>query len=450
MTEFNIIPGDIPLPLPTGGLEFMEPFFHGLLIVSWVVHILFINVLLGASLASVYFNSKGVKEKNPVLDRVGYLLTTPVTISENMGALWGVAPLLLVSILITPLFYSASIMNSPHWLHIIYGNIVAFLLSYLYKYTWHTLKNRKTLHIFIGVVGVALFFTLPLAFMSTVQLSMTPSTWTYDTRFWDILLRPDTFFRLVHFYLATFAVTGLFMLVYGMYKRRSKDATEREAGVILTRTGKSWFVIPTVLNFFVGPLVLFSFPDYGIEAFFKNGYYLLIVLAVVFAIFAVYQLLKDFFNDNLSDRRVWTVVGVMLVVIISMASLRHGMRMGLIEPVLEASAAKTELFQKESMAAFEEAESKPKTFTQADSYPGKVLAEKHGCLACHSERVKIVGPSYREVAARNYSAEQMVELVQNPKPENWPGYMPMPPMPQVPVEDIRVIAEWINMLKTEE
>jgi cytochrome c len=445
--HFKIIPGDIPLPLPTMGLDFMEPFFHGLLIVSWVVHILFINVLLGASFASVYFNSKGAKEKNPVFDRVGYLLTTPVTISENMGALWGVAPLLLVSILITPLFYSASIMNSPHWLHIIYGNIVAFLLSYLYKYTWHTLEHRKTLHIFIGVVGVALFFTLPLAFMSTVQLAMTPSTWTYNTHFWDILLRSDTIFRLVHFYLATFAVTGVFMLVYGMFKRRSADATDHEAGIILTRTGKSWFLIPTVLNFFIGPLVLFSFPDYGIEAFFNNGYHWLILLTVVLAVFAVYQLLKDFFNDDLPPARVWTIVAVMLVAIISMASLRHGMRMGLVGPVLAASKAKTDTFQKESLAAFEEAKNAPKPVPKADMHPGQALAEKHGCLACHNPLVKVVGPAYKDVAAKGYSADQIVVLVHSPKPENWPGFMPMPPMAQVPAEDIKQIAVWINSLK---
>jgi len=447
MTDFRIIPGDIPLPLPTMGLDFMEPFFHGLLVVAWVVHILFINVLLGASLASVYFNSKGAKEKNSVLDRVAYLLTTPVTISENMGALWGVAPLLLVSILITPLFYSASIMNSPHWLHIIYGNIAAFLLSYLYKYTWHTLEYRKSLHIFIGAVGVALFFTLPWAFMATVQLAMTPSTWTYNTHFWDVLLRSDTFFRLVHFYLATFAVTGVFMLVYGMYKRRSADATDRAAAVILTRTGKSWFIIPTVLNFFIGPLVLFSFPDYGVEAFFENGYYWLIILTVVLALFALYQLLKDFFNDDLPPARVWTVVGVMLIAIISMASLRHGMRMGLIKPVLEASHAKTELFQKESLVAFEEAKNITKPEVVAAIHPGQALADKHGCLACHNPQIKVIGPAYKEVAAKGYSAEQIVELVHAPKPANWPGYMPMPPMPQVPAEDIKQIADWINGLK---
>src|SRR5512145_119498 len=142
---FNFIPGDIPLPLPTGGLEFLNYVFQGLLVVSWVVHILFINVLLGASFASVYFNKRGARENNPVFDRVGYLLTTPVTISENMGALWGVAPLLLISVLFTPLFYSAAVMNSPQWLHIIYGNIVAFLCSYLYKFTWHRLEDRKSL-----------------------------------------------------------------------------------------------------------------------------------------------------------------------------------------------------------------------------------------------------------------------------------------------------------------
>lgn len=445
--KFNIIPGDIPLPLPTGGLEFMEPFFHGLLIVAWVVHILFINVLLGASLASVYFNKKGVKENNPVFDRVGYLLTTPVTICENMGALWGVAPLLLVSILITPLFYSASIMNSPHWLHIIYGNIVAFLLSYLYKYSWHKLEHRKSLHIFIGTVAVVLFFTLPLAFMSTVQLAMTPSTWTFNTHFWDVLLRSDTFFRLVHFYLASFAVTGVFMLVYGMYKRKSSNVQEREAGVILTRTGKSWFIIPTILNFFIGPLVLFSFPSYGIEAFFNNGYQWLIVLTIILAVYAVYQLLKDFFNDNLPPARVWTVVGVMLIAIISEASLRHGMRMGLISPVLAASKAKTEVFQRESLAAFEEAKNAPKQVADAATPAGKALADKHGCLACHGADQKIIGPAYKDVAAKNYTPEQIVALVHAPNPGNWPGFIPMPPMPQVPADDIKQIAEWINGLK---
>jgi cytochrome c551/c552 len=79
-----------------------------------------------------------------------------------------------------------------------------------------------------------------------------------------------------------------------------------------------------------------------------------------------------------------------------------------------------------------------------------VLAAKHGCLVCHGILEKIVGPAYRDIAARGYSSDQVIELVHKPKPENWPGFMPMPPMPQVPAEEIRLIAEWINTLKTAE
>lgn len=444
--NFNMIPNDIPLPLPDGGLSFMEPFFHILLVVSWLVHILFINVLIGASVGSVYFNSKGVRTNQPVFDRVGYLLTTPVTISENMGALWGVAPLLLVSVLFTPLFYSASIMNSPHWLHIIYGNIAAFLLSYLYKFTWHTLEHRKSLHLVIGMISVGLFLTLPLAFMATVQLYMTPTTWTYETHFWDALLRPDTFFRLLHFYFASFAVTGIFMLVYGYFKRNSAEELDRQAGEILVATGKSWFLIPTMLNFFVGPLVLFSFPSYGLEAFFNSGYYWLIIIAIVLAIWMVYLLLKDFLNNDLPAKKVWTVVSLMFVVVLSMAFLRHGMRVSLVEPAMAEAKARSLDFQKRAHEAKLNAETAAKTKPVVQATSGEALANKYGCLACHAVDTKIIGPSYREVSRRGYDQAKIMELVANPQPTNWQGYPPMPPM-RVPTEDLKLIADWINSLK---
>ncbi|MBF0417869.1 MAG: cytochrome C [Magnetococcales bacterium] len=445
--DFNFIPGDIPLPLPTGGFEFLHYVFHGLLVVSWVVHILFINVLLGASLASVYFNKRGARENNPVLDRVAYLLTTPVTISENMGALWGVAPLLLISVLYTPLFYSAALMNSPQWLHIIYGNIVAFLCSYLYKYTWHTLHERKSLHVTIGTISVLLFYTLPPVFMATVQLYITPSTWTQEHTFWNALFRSDTLFRLAHFYLASFAVSGVFMLIYGYFKRKAADETDRAAGAILIRTGKSWFVVPTVLNLFIGPLALFHFPAYGLEAFFNSGYHWGIVLTVILSIYAMTQLAKEFMKDDISAAKVWTVTAIMAIAIISMATIRHGMRISLVTPVMAASVSKSEAFQNEAKAAYDAAKLIPVATT--DGPRGKQLAEQHGCLGCHAEREKLVGPSYADVAQRGYDANKILALVRQPIPSNWPTFAetPMPPMPDVPEADVREIAVWINTLK---
>jgi len=74
------------------------------------------------------------------------------------------------------------------------------------------------------------------------------------------------------------------------------------------------------------------------------------------------------------------------------------------------------------------------------------LLNKHACLACHNPYDKVIGPAYAEVAKKNYSVDQIVELVHAPKPEHWPGFPPMAPMTHVPKADIAIIATWINTL----
>lgn len=74
------------------------------------------------------------------------------------------------------------------------------------------------------------------------------------------------------------------------------------------------------------------------------------------------------------------------------------------------------------------------------------LLNKHTCLTCHAATEKIVGPAYTEVAKLTYTDEQIVALIKAPKPEHWPDYPPMAPLPNVPDEDALKIAAWINSL----
>jgi cytochrome c551/c552 len=98
--------------------------------------------------------------------------------------------------------------------------------------------------------------------------------------------------------------------------------------------------------------------------------------------------------------------------------------------------------------------SKAVTAPAADAKPKRkpvpaevsALLNKHACFACHQAYDKVIGPAYVEVAKKKYSADQIVELVHKPKPENWPGYPPMAPMAHVPKAEIVVIANWINSL----
>lgn len=75
------------------------------------------------------------------------------------------------------------------------------------------------------------------------------------------------------------------------------------------------------------------------------------------------------------------------------------------------------------------------------------LLQKNTCLACHKKSERAVGPSYKEVAARKYSNAKIVDLIYNPKPENWPGLTPMAPMTNVTKADAAKIAAWINSLE---
>jgi len=74
------------------------------------------------------------------------------------------------------------------------------------------------------------------------------------------------------------------------------------------------------------------------------------------------------------------------------------------------------------------------------------LLNKNTCSACHKPYDRLVGPAYSEVAKKNYSVAQIVELVYKPKPENWPGYPPMMAMAQVPKAEVEKIGKWINSL----
>jgi cytochrome c len=77
----------------------------------------------------------------------------------------------------------------------------------------------------------------------------------------------------------------------------------------------------------------------------------------------------------------------------------------------------------------------------------QALAQKSGCLACHAVDKKILGPAYRDVAAKyKGQADAEAKLVAKVKKGGsgvW-GPIPMPPMsPQIKDEDIKTLVKWV-------
>ena len=75
------------------------------------------------------------------------------------------------------------------------------------------------------------------------------------------------------------------------------------------------------------------------------------------------------------------------------------------------------------------------------------LLVKHTCFTCHKTDVKLIGPSWMEIASKGLKKAELVQAVYAPDQSRWPGYPPMMPMPQVPKKDAEKIADWIVKLK---
>src|SRR5688572_23673897 len=61
----------------------------------------------------------------------------------------------------------------------------------------------------------------------------------------------------------------------------------------------------------------------------------------------------------------------------------------------------------------------------------KVILKKNQCIACHREKDPLVGPSFEQIAKKEYSSQQLLKLIRTPQPSNWPGYPPMPPVKSI-------------------
>ena len=83
---------------------------------------------------------------------------------------------------------------------------------------------------------------------------------------------------------------------------------------------------------------------------------------------------------------------------------------------------------------------------KVDMAAGQALAQKSGCMACHSVDKKIVGPGFKEVAAKykgNKKAEEMlIAKVTKGGSGAW-GTVPMPANPKVAPADMKTLVQWV-------
>ncbi len=89
-------------------------------------------------------------------------------------------------------------------------------------------------------------------------------------------------------------------------------------------------------------------------------------------------------------------------------------------------------------------------FASAPAWADQALAQSKNCMACHSVDKKVVGPAFKDVAAKFGSqagaADMLAQKILKGSSGVW-GPVPMPANTQVSEADAKKLAAWVLSLK---
>lgn len=440
MIEFFLaqtpIPKNIPLPLPLP-----EWLLVGVLVFSFLVHILFVNLMVGGTLLTFLSQLKGLKE--PDYDTLAHEIAKTITVNKSMAVVMGVAPLLAINTLYTVYFYSANALTGLFWISIIPLVTVAFLLTYPHKYLWDKLKDNKGLHISMIGVAAGIFLFIPLIFLTNINLMLYPEKWGSVQGFASALFLQNVFPRYFHFIFASLAATGLFLFYYfGRKEFRFEEKFTTLDRYEVRKRMYSLAFMATLLQFVAGPLVLLTLPSKAISW----SLILVIGFGASLGLISLVWMWKGLTGPKEEIGKDFLKVTVTLgFVVVLMGSGRHIVRANALNPHIAMVAEKTAEYEKlvkEAQKADSSSKGSKGSDPQNDAVHGEEVFNQN-CAACHQRNVKLVGPPVLEMVKiyRN-DPNGLKAWIRNPGKKR-DGYPQMPGFAQLPDKDLESLSKYI-------
>lgn len=430
------VPRNIPLELPVP-----EWLLVSLLIVSFLLHIIFVNLMIGGTLLTLWCQIKGLRDND--YHNLAHEISRTITVNKSLAVVLGVAPLLSISALYATYFYSATSLTGGMWIAIIPLVTVAFLLTYLNKYTWHTLDKNKPLSIAIIAAASLLFLFIPLIFLVNINLMLFPEKWGLIKGFFSALLLPNVFPRYLHFIFASLAVTGLFIFWYmGRKNYPFEKYFEKLTRYEVKKKAYSLTLASSVAQFIIGPLVLLTLPTKG----FDWRLIFVILSGALIATPALWWIWKAVTGkpENI-DKHFWKIVTTLSITVILMGNGRHIYRANALAPHQKLVEINTAEFNRLSREAREGAGALSPTAVDSSLTPiarGKILFEQN-CTSCHKHDEKLVGPPTTEmVRIYNNDKSGLEQWIKAPGKKR-PDYPQMPTLSQLTDKDRENLAAYI-------
>ncbi len=224
--------------------------FEALGILTFVLHLLFMNAMFGGSIIALFSIGKDKQGWHPIAKSLSTKLPSMVALTVNLG----VAPLLFVQVIYGHLLYTSTVLMAAYWLSIVVLGISAYYLLYYYDFKYDALGGKRTL---VLGLAVALLVAISFIFSNAMTLMELPEAWKgYFANPSGTLLNlsdPTLLPRYLHFVIAAIAVGGLFVALLGYLNNR-----KGEDGELFITIGLKWFNTMTLVQFVVGSWFLVS------------------------------------------------------------------------------------------------------------------------------------------------------------------------------------------------
>ena len=422
----------LPLPLESWALEIV-------LVLVFLGHILFVNLMLGGSLLTVFLEILG--RSRPRYDALARRVAHTVTVNKSLAVVLGVGPLLAISLLYTTYFYSANALTGYGWISVIPLVSTAFLLAYLHKYTWERWSAaHKTAHVVLGAVPAFLLLCVPLIFLANINLMLFPEKWGEVRGFFSALGPGNVFPRYFHFLAASVAVAGLFLA--GWFGRQSYPVKRVLPGFSRPELRRIFFSLAfwaTSAQLVFGPLVLLTLPRQGVTA----GLLYVVIGGVAFVGVVLYLLWRQVgTTENRIGRRYVGTIVVLSIVVLFMGTARHLYREASLTDHRQLVLDRTETFASVSAAA--------RMRLAAGLSAGEALAAGptgqsvfRNCAACHALDKVLAAPPLTEIySLYKDNPDGIVAWAKNPAKKR-PQFSPMPSFAHLGDQQLRLAADYI-------
>lgn len=320
-------PDPVGLPAPVAVLR-------ALLILTFVLHVIPMNVMLGGGLVAGWAAMRGeaFERAGRAADAARMRVITsglaPLLPAATAFAItFGIAPLLFLQTLYGQVFYTAAVLMAWLWLAVVPLAMIGYY-GYHALAARHGALDRQSAWLAFGAAGMFALVALLFAMQSTLMLHPERFRGLYaasESGLHVHLDEPTLWPRYLHFLVGALAISGLAVAMLGAACVRRDPAQ----GHAVRAYGVRLFLVATLVEFAVGAWFLFALPPHVRAVFLGGwpGHTSLLAASVLMAVLALVVAPRSLTGGSL----------LIALTLCGMAVVRHRVRALMLQPVFSPS-----------------------------------------------------------------------------------------------------------------